>query len=141
MNEVAATELPALSQLGHIIGHRLHFTVTVRPVPKARPRVVNGHAYTPAKTRAFEQAIGWGARQAMLEAGWQTLTGPVMLDVVITGARANADADNLLKAIADGLNGIAYADDRQIMGVVLWRQDKGLPSVRVEIVAIAENAI
>ena len=28
------------------------------PVPKARPRVVNGHAYTPQKTSIHEQKIG-----------------------------------------------------------------------------------
>ena len=35
--------------------------------PKARPRVVDGRAYTPAKTKGYEESIAVTAREAMIE--------------------------------------------------------------------------
>ena len=89
--------------------------VAGQPVPKQRPRVSNGHAYTPARTRAWEQEIGWMARAVGME--------PMAGDVGITlrfqrKGRVRADLDNLVKAVLDGLNGIAFGDDRQIIELV-----------------------
>ena len=121
-------------------GTRLRFTVTAKPVPKARPRVVDGHAYTPARTKAFEQAVGWGAKEAMMRVGWVMLTGPVLVDLVVTGASVRADVDNLGKAVLDGMQGVVFADDKQVAGLVIWRQDRGLPGVQVEVVALEGKA-
>lgn len=138
----AATAQQAMSDVRMVRGAALiRFSVTARPVPKARPRVVDGHAYTPAKTLAFEAAIGYAAGAAMRRSNWPTAyAGRVMVDVVVTGARANSDIDNLLKSILDGMNGIVYADDHQVAGCAVWREDKGMPGVRVEVVALEEVA-
>lgn len=114
----------------------LSFTVPKAPVPKARPRVVNGHSYTPRKTREFEAAVAWYARGAMSEAGLEVLTTPVILDLVFCRLHASADIDNAQKSVLDGLNHVVYADDRQVIGIVCWRDDGALPAgVHIEVIA------
>ena len=35
----------------------IRFTIPGNPVPKARPRFANGHAFTPEKTRSYEEMV------------------------------------------------------------------------------------
>jgi Holliday junction resolvase RusA-like endonuclease len=106
------------------------------PQGKARPRF-NGRsgAYTPAKTAAYEEMIGILAKSSMR--GKAALTGPLHVDlravVAIpkswSKAKKNAaivgeirptskpDIDNIIKAVADGMNQIVYADDAAIASV------------------------
>jgi Holliday junction resolvase RusA-like endonuclease len=43
------------------------------------------------------------------------------------------DADNIMKAIADALNGIAYKDDSQIVNVTITKWYSDTPRVEVAI--------
>lgn len=103
------------------------------PVGKGRPRFGSGRTYTPVATRNYEAGIALLAKAEMR--GRQLLDGPLHLDVRAVfaiprswpaGKRALAltgdlrptikpDADNIIKVIADGLNGIAYRDDAQLV--------------------------
>ena len=109
-------------------------TVPGVPVPKARPRFTKtGRTYTPGKTKAYEDLIK-GAGGAVMD-GTQPLTGPLhavitvylpipkswptekklaaeRLDVLPTG---RPDIDNFVKAALDGLNGVAFVDDSQVV--------------------------
>lgn len=108
---------------------RVTFTVPGRPFAKQRPRATRqGRVYTPAETVSYERAVGVIAAQHFPE----PLTGPVRLTVWATFACPKSwskrkldatihrphtqrpDLDNILKAIEDGLNRIAFADDAQI---------------------------
>lgn len=103
------------------------------PVGKGRPRFTrSGHAYTPDKTRAYEQSVAWAAKAEM--GPRQPIDGPVQMyfravfeipkswpekkrmDALLGVIRPTVkpDADNLIKAVADSLNGIVYRDDSQI---------------------------
>lgn len=87
------------------------FTVPGVPVPKARPRIGNGRAYTPARTKAYERLVWAYARRA----GVRQLDGPVTvwLEFYLPNA-TRCDIDNMAKAVLDALNGTAYADDKQV---------------------------
>lgn len=138
----------------------LSFEIPGDPVAKARPRaaMVSGRArlYTPAKTEKYEARVALFAQQAM--AGRPVMAGPVALSVTAlfpippswtkkrqAAARAGTehhtkkpDLDNVLKAIKDGLNGVAWKDDSQVC--VLRDCRKGYsdtPRVLVTVEAIA----
>ena len=50
----------------------------------------------------------------------------VKLEVVwSSGDRRRMDGDNVMKGIADGLKGVAYVDDTQIMKFVCRRDQEG----------------
>lgn len=110
----------------------VNFSVPGRPQGKGRPRFSrrSGTVYTPKKTMEYEEKI----RKAYLEAGGKKYSSPI---VVIVNAyflvpaswsksiRRSAlngvfrpgrpDIDNILKAVMDALNGIAYLDDKQVV--------------------------
>ena len=43
------------------------------------------------------------------------------------------DIDNIIKIVCDALNGVAYADDRQIVGVFAQKFYSSIPRVEIEI--------
>jgi Holliday junction resolvase RusA-like endonuclease len=114
----------------------LRITVPGKPVGKERPRLGKGRVYTPAKTRDYEDTVGWAAKAAMGRT--PILTGPVGLTIICyfsnktLGWHVNKpDADNLIKALADGMNGIVYKDDCQVARIS-FSKIKGLED-KVEI--------
>ena len=110
---------------------RVSFTVEGNPIPKGRPRVTRkGHAYTPRRTREWEECVGWQARMA-----WEgpPVTGPLKLTMHFYRATAHrVDVDNMVKAVKDALNGIVYEDDSQVMVLTATKAiDRAAPRVTV----------
>lgn len=93
----------------------LCFTVEGKPQGKQRARRGRGgHFYTPKETRAYEQAVAWSAKQGLARP-MGDYRGPVELFVrAYFSDHRRRDADNVLKAVQDALNGICYHDDSQI---------------------------
>jgi len=93
-------------------------TVPGRPVPKGRPRLgVRGRKafiYTPPATREYEKLVGWIAKCS----GCKPVDGPVAVDLDIY-VRIRMDLDNVAKSVLDGLNGIAYQDDGQVVELLV----------------------
>lgn len=132
---------------------QIEFVVTGKPEPKARPRFARiGTAirsYTPAKTVAYEKSVALAARVAM--SGAEPFSGPVMLQVAIhlpvpsswskrrkgraivgeIAATKKPDADNVLKAIKDGMNGVVYRDDAQVFDIRLHKRYGTDPHVAI----------
>lgn len=126
-----------------------------QPQGKGRPRVgkVGGHArmFTPAKTVSYEGLIAHAGQQAMQ--GRALIEGPVAVVVdmrcqvpaswsktkkaqaLIGKVRpiTKPDQDNVLKAIFDGLNGVAWRDDVQVVDITSRKRYDALPGVVVEI--------
>lgn len=91
------------------------------PVPKERPRVVRGHAYTPGRTRAWEETIAVAWRQAY--PGFEPLEGPLGVHVLLVSPKLlTGDLDNYAKSVLDGLNGLAWVDDQQIVHLELEKR-------------------
>lgn len=85
--------------------------IQTRPVPKARPRLgANGRMYTPRKTKEFEELIGWTTRSVVRK----PIEKPVKVNIDVY-SKTKADIDNVAKAILDGLSGVAFLDDRQVV--------------------------
>ena len=131
------------------------FVVPGEPVAKARARVAlrggKVHAYTPKRTEDYERAVALAAKAAAVT----RLAGPVALDVVAvfevpaswSRARREAaigaphtsrpDGDNIAKAVADALNGIAWDDDSQVAELRVVKVYGAVPCVRVTVRALA----
>ena len=106
------------------------FAIPGKPFAKQRPRFSrrSGRAFTPGETVSFERQVGLIASQHVAE----PLSGPVAIDIIAVFEPAASwpkkrreeclgrphtqkpDLDNCVKAITDGLNRIAFADDSQI---------------------------
>lgn len=138
----------------------IRFTVPGQPQGKGRPRVgkVGAHArlFTPAKTVAYEGLVAHAAQVAM--AGRQPLQSAVGCNVFIdcqvpaswSGKKQRAalagevlpeakpDADNVVKAIFDGLNGVLWRDDVLVVDLRVRKRFSATPCVRVEVWPQAE---
>ena len=89
-------------------------TIPGEPVAKERPRRgKNGSWYTPTKTRDYEQLVGWIWKETRIK----PLTGPVSVRLDFWIGGRDKDLDNLVKAVLDGLNGVAWEDDSQIVSI------------------------
>lgn len=130
----------------------LFFTVPGEPVGKGRPRMTRaGHAFTPEKTASYENLVKLCFQKAYPT--WSPTPDEVgveiyayyqipksaskkkqreMIDGVIRPTK-KPDIDNVAKIINDALNGIAWADDTQIVteGIKKLYSDK--PKVAVTI--------
>lgn len=108
------------------------FTIPGKPFGKQRPRATRqGRIYTPKETVSFERVVGQIAKPMFAA----PLDGPVHIEVLAVfepaaswsqKKRAAAlgaphiqkpDLDNCLKALKDGLNRIAWADDSQVASI------------------------
>jgi Holliday junction resolvase RusA-like endonuclease len=138
----------------------ISFTVPGQPHGKGRPRVgkIGAHArlFTPAKTVAYEGLVAHAAQQAM--AGRPPLQSAVGCNVFIDCQvpaswshkkqraalvgevlpEAKPDADNVVKAIFDGLNGVLWRDDVLVVDLRVRKRFSATPRVRVEVWAQCE---
>lgn len=94
----------------------IRFTVDGPPVPKGRPRVYNGVAVTPPRTVAYEEAVGYAALAA------RTWDAPTDKPVSVVAwfympNHRRVDVDNLVKSLLDGLSGVLYEDDGQVVRI------------------------
>ena len=136
----------------------IHFTYHGEAVGKGRPRVSRRgnyvHTYTPEKTRAFEEALRFefmaqNCEQMPVYPKETPLRMAVRVGVAIPQSYSKKkqalcrdgfivpnkrpDLDNIYKAVADSLNGYAFADDSQIVTIVAWKEYAEDPFVEVVI--------
>ncbi|XVJ69930.1 MAG: RusA family crossover junction endodeoxyribonuclease [Rhizobacter sp.] len=131
----------------------ISFTVPGQPQGKGRPRIGKAGRYsrmfTPEKTVAYEGLVSLAAQEAM--AGKPPLQGPCQVviglfcqvpaswskkkreqalagDVLPT---TKPDADNCVKAIFDGMNGVVWRDDVQAVDLKVSKRYAVTPGVVV----------
>lgn len=124
-------------------------TVPGVPVAKGRPRL-NGRgkfvrAYTPAKTRRYEDLIRCEAAKVMQDqaptnepvticvsayiAMPKRFSAKTRLDAIdgIVKPATRPDADNYAKAALDGCNGILFKDDSQVTDLIVRKRYSAEP--------------
>lgn len=116
---------------------RIAFCVPGRPSPAVRMTQRGVHAANHPKRAAidrylqFKDNVGWAAKAAIAV----PLSGDVRLTLdfyLVPGQRA--DLDNYCKAALDGLNAVAFADDRQVThleAMILPAKDKRQEMTRI----------
>lgn len=122
----------------------LAFTVPGDPVAKERPRFAASkgrvRTYTPPATVRYENTVRLAARVAL--AGAAPPAGPLRVRLALwieppaswskrrradalaglIAATKKPDADNVAKAILDGCNGVAFADDAHIVELTVSKR-------------------
>lgn len=133
----------------------VRFTIPGAPVGKGRPRVARRgrftQMYTPEKTASYESLVKLAGHQGMegrpvlagalavemdifvpIPASWskkkhaQALAGEVL-------PTTKPDIDNVEKAVFDGLNGVVWVDDVQVVTVAKRKRYSEQPRVDVTV--------
>ena len=119
-----------------------------KPKGKQRPRVYRGHAFTPQETKDYELMIAnlYRALHGKMIDGYVSVEIYVLYLVPKSYTKKKCeqirrreilpavkpDIDNIIKIVLDGLNGVAYKDDAQVIEVkarkayVFREQDEGV---------------
>lgn len=114
-----------------------------------RPRHMrNGHTYMPREYMAYKRRVAG----AYLAAGGSDMgSAPIAVSIDVMRElpcsrpkRVSAepdtvypDADNIAKGVMDALNGVAYADDRQVVSLTVRKHDRTRNPTRMR-VAVSE---
>jgi crossover junction endodeoxyribonuclease RusA len=94
-------------------------------------RLFRGRTVKSWEATAYQEQAGWLAKAAGLR---DPFTGPVAVIVRVYRQRRSGDLDNKLKCLFDSMNGIAWADDSQIVEIHAYMSDdKTNPRVEIEI--------
>jgi Holliday junction resolvase RusA-like endonuclease len=129
------------------------YSVYGEPIGKGRPRFAKRgnfvSTYTPQKTKTYEDEIRMMAKAAM--GASEPLETPVTVAIYIRvgipasyskqkrkDALANIerptkkpDIDNIAKCFLDGMNGIVYLDDKQVVSLHITKVYAETPAVEV----------
>ena len=121
---------------------RLKILVPCEPVPLARVRFSGRHCYQPKRNREYRAVVQQAARSAM--GSRPPMTGEVSATIKLyrrykPTARNYGDVDNHAKSLFDGLNGIAFEDDRQVVRCLVVKfQDKENPHAEIMLESVTD---
>ena len=115
----------------------INFTVDGAAVPKQRPRISGRRAYTPKRTKDYEERVLNAFRSSYrgfypafgkdvpvririsvyqeIPKSWSKKKRAQAEQGEIVPLGRNGDIDNIAKSILDALNGFAYEDDCQVV--------------------------
>ena len=130
------------------------FTVDGPAVPKQRPRISGRTAYTPKKTRDYEERVREAFRSSRrgflpvypkdvpvkacieiiqaIPKSWGNTKRTLAENGEIVPISRNGDVDNIAKSILDALNGYVYLDDCQVTTLIVHKQYGIEPHVIVQ---------
>lgn len=128
--------------------NRIEFTINGECVPKARPRFSKfGHVYTTPKTRAYENIV----KSTAIDNRVPCITTALRVELIIYKSIPKSfskkkrelanegkiypvvkpDIDNYVKSVLDGLNGVLFMDDKQIVDFRAIKKYSDNPRVEV----------
>jgi len=106
-----ADDVPVPSRPRHQCAPFFSFSVVGRIVPAVRMTQASKYRDKAAQeSLAYREQVGWAARIA----GAEIVEGPVAISVLAFAFERRWDASNVLKLAEDALNGVCYADDKQV---------------------------
>ena len=124
---------------------RIEFTINGECVPKARPRFSKfGHVYTTPKTRAYENIV----KSTAIDNRVPCITTALRIELKSIPKSfskkkrelanegkiypvVKPDIDNYVKSVLDGLNGVLFMDDKQIVDFRAVKRYSDNPRVEV----------
>lgn len=121
----------------------VRFMIPGKPVGKARPRIgANGAVYTPNNTKKYEKMVGVLYREA--KGPYFEKGVPLVVEILANYPKSKnnnkkiyptgkPDLDNVAKIILDGLNGVAWHDDAQVVGLYVEKYYASDPHVLVQV--------
>lgn len=134
------------------------FKIPGKVQAKQRPRMNlhNGRVYTPQTTVNYENYVKWCYSDYANQNGWTPFENAVRAEIKVfvpvpksDSKRVQSlklsgrirptqkpDADNIAKSVLDALNGLAYADDKQIVTLVVDKYYDEEPCVHVKLIEL-----
>lgn len=112
----------------------IELTLPYPPSANRYWRNVKGRTLKSKAARTYALACQWSARAQM---DGDMLAGDVAVRLDLFRPAKRGDLDNRIKVALDAIQGIAYADDKQIVEIHAYRHDdKADPRLEVAITAI-----
>ena len=133
----------------------ISFTVEGTAVPKQRPRISGRRAYTPKRTKDYEERVLEAFRSSYsgfypafgkdvpvricisviqeIPKSWSKKKRAQAENGEIVPLSRNGDVDNIAKSILDALNGFAYEDDCQVTTLIVTKQYGVRPCAEVQL--------
>ena len=133
----------------------IRFTVDGTAVPKQRPRISGRRAYTPKRTKDYEERVlnaFHSSYSGFYPAFGKDIPVRICISVIqeipkswskkkraqaesgeIVPLSRNGDVDNIAKSILDALNGFAYEDDCQVTTLIVTKQYGARPCAEVRL--------
>ena len=133
----------------------ISFTVEGTAVPKQRPRISGRRAYTPKRTKDYEERVLESFRSSYsgfypafgkdvpvricisviqeIPKSWSKKKRAQAENGEIVPLSRNGDVDNIAKSILDALNGFAYEDDCQVTMLMITKQYGVKPCAEVQL--------
>ena len=107
----------------------LFFNVYSSPVPQPRPKVTRKlRVYYPGPINAFKTDVYVAAQREMFYTNQDRVDNkPVYVSIAFVKSAKSpiaprfGDIDNLAKGVLDAMNGLVYADDRQVVGAHFFK--------------------
>ena len=127
----------------------IKFTIPGQPVAKGRPIFGAGRVYTPEKTVNYEQLVKFSYLQTerikflegeqlkvelMIYFAIPKSTSKKTIAKMIAGTERptkKPDIDNIVKAVLDALNEVAYRDDTQVVELQVRKQYSERPRLEI----------
>ena len=115
------------------------------PIPKGRPRFYGGHAVTPEKTRKYEKLIRDSWTHGIVDAEYLTIDMVFKMPIPQSLSKKKQreldgqphvkkpDLDNLVKAILDSIQGVAFDNDSKVWCINACKEYAEEPSVWIGI--------
>jgi len=134
-----------------------HFTIPGDPQGWQRTRTKDGQHFTAPETRAYQNTIRWLAKAAKV----QPIVGPVAVVIeahyripesaskkrkaaMMAGEEyptKKPDIDNVVKNVLDALNVMAWADDAQVVSLIVSKVWSDNPRVEVVVEPFKQRAV